>query len=67
MIKYSQGDPAAMGVYAVRAEDPMAPGSGLLRDLFLMWSEASWWYLGSDARFRGPVLGWIGPLQRRMS
>jgi hypothetical protein len=64
-IQYNTGDPKETGVYAVRAEDVQAPGSGLLRDYFLMRHNKQWWYLGSDSKFRSDVLGWIGPLARR--
>lgn len=65
-IKYQQGRPPDTGVYAVRAEDVRQPGSGFLQDYILMWFLGKWWYLGSDAQFRGTVAGWIGPLPRKI-
>ena len=68
MIQYNvTDDPTEVGVYACRIEDPIAPGSGLLLDVFLMWYDGRWCYLRSDANYRGEVLGWVGPLQRRMA
>ncbi|WOB06516.1 hypothetical protein [Piscinibacter gummiphilus] len=62
---YDSGKPTKTGVYAVRVDDPM--GSGLMKDMFLMWIEGRWGYLGSDQFFRGAVHGWIGPLPRKVS
>lgn len=64
MISYNtSGPPTETGVYACRV-----PMDGvLLDDLFLLWSEGAWSYLCSDQRYRGQMLGWIGPLQRRMT
>lgn len=65
LIPYNiEGDPTETGVYACRV--PMNECPDLLEDRFLMWFDGSWGYLRSDAKYRGPVLGWIGPLQRRM-
>ena len=64
LIKYSQGDPSAVGVYACRVPSDSIPG--FYEDKFLMWMSNVWSYPGSDSRYRGEVVGWIGPLQRRM-
>lgn len=65
MITYITGqDPVERGVYACRVPHDHAPG--LLADLFLMWFDGRWSHLGSDQRYRGEVLGWAGPLQRRL-
>jgi hypothetical protein len=64
LIEYNQHqEPEEVGVYACRI-----PGTvpGLLEDLFLLWSQNQWWFYGSDQRYRGEVIGWVGPLQRRM-
>lgn len=64
-IVYSKGkpDPSLTGVFACRIVDPQNPHLQL--DVFLMWYEAKWWYLGSDQQCRTDVKGWIGPLLRR--
>ncbi len=64
VIKYKTGSPKARGVYACRV--PKFGVQGLLEDVFLFWQENKWWYLSSDQGYRGTVLGWIGPLQRKM-
>jgi len=62
MIYYEKGDPDTVGVYACRVD-----GDGLiLEDKFLVWHRDRWWYPKSDQNFRGTVLGWVGPLQRKM-
>ncbi len=66
MVKYNKGDPTETGVYACRIPSIHAPDSGLLQDIFLMWYHEHWWNLGSDQGYRGEVLGWVGPLQRKM-
>lgn len=65
-VQYNTGNPTEVGVYAIRAEDVDFVGSGLLRDYFLMWHGGHWWYLRSNSKFRSEVLGWIGPLARKM-
>lgn len=66
MIYYNTlSDPTTTGVYACRV--PMDQCPGLYEDKFLMWFEGNWSYLSSDAKYRGEVTGWIGPLQRRMT
>lgn len=63
MIYYvTEEDPSETGVYACRV--PMT--DVLYKDEFLMWFGGCWNHLGSDQRYRGEVIGWIGPLQRRM-
>lgn len=63
MIEYQKGTPTEMGVYAVRVYDEEI--DWIVRDAFLLWYEGSWEYLGSDQRYRGEVLGWLGPLARK--
>lgn len=60
-LKYEEyKDPIAYGVYAVRV-----PSHGVFcKDEFLMWDGSRWFYPSSDARYRGVVIGWIGPLPR---
>ncbi len=65
MVTYETGTPTERGVYACRIDHPDMPG--VLKDIFLMFIESRWGYLGSDQPFRGAVHGWIGPLQRRMT
>lgn len=66
MILYeTERDPEAVGVYACRIPDSDTGGL-LMTDIFLMWYAGKCGYLGSDQRYRGEVLGWIGPLQRRL-
>lgn len=64
-IPYQKGTPDAFGVYAVRV--PCPHGSGMLTDMFLIWDStvAHWFYCGSDQRYRGEVVGFLGPLQRK--
>ena len=65
MIRYNESDdPTESGVYACRVPSDHCPG--LYTDIFLMWMDGKWGYLGSDQRYRGHVAGWVGPLQRRM-
>lgn len=64
MINYNTKDqPTEMGVYACRVESDI---QGWYDDEFLFWQSGRWGYISSDQRYRGKVLGWIGPLQRRM-
>ena len=63
-MQYNQGIPTEVGVYAVRILDPL--GSGRLVDKFFIWINNKWGYLSSDQNYRGEVLGWIGPLQRKL-
>lgn len=63
MITYNtESDPIEVGVYACRVA-----GIFLLEDKFLMWFDNRWSYIGSDQRYRGEVVGWIGPLQRKIN
>lgn len=65
MIKYNTTDePSKPGVYACRIQDRDIPD--LFEDIFFTWSSKKWHYPGSDQTFRGKVLGWIGPLDRRL-
>jgi hypothetical protein len=62
MIHYTTGiNPTSVGVYACRVQD-----GDLLKDIFLMWFDGRWGYLGSDQRYRGEVAGWAGPLARKL-
>lgn len=65
MVEYTVGsDPMERGVYACRV--PHTHNELLLEDKFLMWFDGRWSHLGSDQFYRGKVIGWIGPLQRRI-
>lgn len=67
LICYESGTPELTGVYACRVPyNGVDKDSGLLEDIFLTWFEEAWWYMSSDAKYRGEVLGWVGPLQRKM-
>ena len=75
LVRYNVGSPTETGVYACRVPNQLAyankvPILGIrptdVEDKFLMWHEGKWWYLGSDQRYRGPVLGWVGPLERKV-
>lgn len=61
----TEGAPKETGVYACRIPDDEL-GSPFLKDKFLMWFDGKWSHIGSDQNYRGAVLGWIGPLQRKM-
>lgn len=62
MIEYNiDNDPTEIGVYACRV-----PDMGFSKDIFLLWFDGRWSYVGSDQRYRGHVNGWIGPLQRKL-
>jgi len=59
---YSTSNPKISGVYACRIPNP--DYVWLADDVFLQWYDHHWWYLSSDQKYRGEVLGWIGPLPR---
>jgi hypothetical protein len=61
-VAYQTGKPTFVGVYACRVPTM----SGLFEDIFLMWHDNEWSYLGSDQRYRDEVPYFLGPLQRRM-
>lgn len=61
-LAYETGNPEKTGVYACRIPDVKMPGFGT--DIFLIWMNDKWGYLGSSEWFRGEVIGWIGPLPR---
>lgn len=64
LIAYNTtGAPTENGVYACRVPHKHIPE--LCADEFFMWYDGRWKYCGSDQKYRGEVLGWIGPLQRR--
>ncbi len=54
------------GVYACRV-DNLEMGRPFQKDIFLMWMDGRWYYLGSDQRFRGDVYGFTGPIPRTKS
>ena len=64
LVRYSRVPPTVTGVYACRV--PMIEAPSLSEDLFLMWYEGDWYYLRSDQRCRREVLGWVGPLERKL-
>lgn len=69
---HEEGDPTFGGTYACRVEIDRPTVRGrqtLLDDQFLFWDERAkrWGYPGSDQWYRGVVLGWIGPLARKLS
>lgn len=65
VIEYTVGErPAESGVYACRVQSDVGPS--WLEDKFLLWDGQSWWHLRSSIQYRDDVIGWIGPLQRRL-
>jgi len=64
LVHYQTGLPEHAGVYACRI--PIVPPA-IWEDRFMFFDGADWWYISSDARYRGEVEYWIGPLQRRMT
>lgn len=65
MVEYNvTTDPTESGVYACRVPSEKIPG--FFTDVFLMWVEGRWHYIGSDQRYRGDVTGWVGPLRRKL-
>lgn len=66
IVEYWIGvDPIEKGTYACRVPMDDAP-SGWLEDKFLFWDGHRWGYPSSDQRYRGEVIGWIGPLRRQL-
>lgn len=55
--------PTEMGVYACRVPSDVLP-EPFCSDIFLIWDNGYWYYQFSDQRYRGKVVGWIGPLPR---
>lgn len=66
LVHYETGTPEQVGVYACRVPLNDHEELPLLDDVFLMWYENKWWYLGSDQWYRGDVLGFVGPLARQI-
>lgn len=64
LITYNTGNPTERGVYACRVPHDTIPD--MLMDKFFIWIDGKWGYLGSDMNYRGRVLGWCGPLQRKL-
>lgn len=65
-VEYVIGaDPEANGVYACRVPK-YGWDAPIAEDCFLLWLDNEWVYVGSNQRYRGVVLGWIGPLRRRL-
>ena len=66
IVEYWIGvDPIEEGTYACRVPMDAAP-PGWLEDRFLFWDGHRWGYPISSQRYRGEVIGWIGPLQRQL-
>jgi hypothetical protein len=63
-VSYKTGEPKYPGVYACRVRNNQAPT--FLEDIFLVRFGVRWTHLSSTKEFKGEILGWIGPLQRRM-
>lgn len=63
MIAYRTGDPQEKGVFACRVK--LLPAD-LPEDKFLVRMDGKWWYQWSDQEYRGEVLGWVGPLERKV-
>lgn len=67
-LRYNVGVPWTPGVYACRVVnvtgETMSNGEKIVcHDLFLLFHENDFYYLGGG-RFRGEIIGWIGPLPR---
>lgn len=66
IVKYNwENIPTFTGIYACRIEDEdFVP---FLKDIFLYWDneKKKWGYPKSDQFYRGSVLGWLGPLERK--
>jgi len=63
LIKYRTGTPVFTGVYACRVR----VGSTGTTDAFIVWNNGQWVANNMDfGPFMGTVLGWLGPLQRRI-
>ncbi len=65
MVNYEKGNPKLAGMYACRIR-ALYRSEKVLNDLFLMWIDQKWFYPSSDSEYKGKVLGWIGPLQRKV-
>ena len=65
-VTYTRADPRYTGVYAVRVPLDFCMTNPLHEDKFLYWNNdvKDWYYLSSTERYRGTVIGWIGPLER---
>lgn len=63
LIQYERGTTTKTGVYACRVP---AEFQGFLKDVFLLWMDDYWSYLCSDQRYRGEILGFVGPLAREL-
>lgn len=63
MVGYNTGSPVVNGVYACRVPDDAIPEYCM--DIFLMWFDSRWAYIRSDHNYRGEVVCWLGPLERR--
>ncbi len=64
MIKYNTGTPTEAGVYACRVPFDDNLQLKLFEDRFFLWCDGVWCYLNSDQKYRGIIVGWVGPLQR---
>ena len=62
-LKYeTEYEPCINGVYACRVPSDLEQFQD---DKFLTWCNGEWSHKGSPLRYRGDVLGWIGPLDRK--
>ncbi len=63
LLKYRTGNPVFSGVYACRVQ---REGSTVV-DAFIVRNDGRWVVYGANYEpFFGNVLGWLGPLQRRI-
>lgn len=62
LLKYRTGEPIFSGVYACRVRK-----EGVTVDAFVVRNDGRWVvYSAGYEPFFGNVLGWLGPLQRRI-
>lgn len=65
MISYVQNSlPLKEGVYVCKIEGTVP---NLFEDVFLTWFKGNWFQCFSELKFKGKVLGWIGPLPRKLT
>lgn len=59
-------NPTERGTYACRVDQALGPHGVLYDDIFLIWDPAlaGWYRPHSPDKYKAPVHGWIGPLER---
>jgi len=59
-LDYKEGNPPTAGMYLAYVDDQFQ--TTFAARILLLWHGRQWNYPMSDARYRGHVYGWIGPL-----